>query len=111
MNAEAVVDKLEVFDICADDAVIPLRILRKPSPHFLVKIILAVKPRESVIFQVVDHGGGFPQLDNAGDPVEHHIGVIGLGQKVRGAVGKGGNLVLNAVTVGHDNDGDNGQLG
>ena len=42
--------------------------------------------------------------------MENHLGPVGLGHKVRGAVGKGCHLVLLAAALGHDDHGNQGQL-
>ena len=110
LHAEAVVNHFEVFDIGADNAVAILRIVPQGSPYLFVEIVLAVHAGKPVKFQRVDHGRGFPQLDDAGDPVQHHLGMVGLGNKIRGAPGKGIHLVLHAVVLGHDDDGNQRKL-
>ena len=54
--------------------------------------LLAVQPGKPVVLELVDHGGSFPQMDDAGDAVQDDLRPVGLGYKVRRAVGQGGNL-------------------
>ena len=105
-HAEGIIIQLKIYNIGANDAVFSLRILPKPLPHLLIEELPAEEPGQPVILEQIHHGGCFPQLNDAGDPVQNHLGPVGLGNKIRGAVSQGGYLIGLAVALGHDDDGD-----
>ena len=102
LRAEAVVVHLEILDVGADDAVFPLGVSPQALGDLLEEILPAVQPGEPVELELVGHGRVFPQLDDAGHPVQNDPGPVGLGHKVVGAVGQGLHLVGLAVPLGHD---------
>ena len=109
-DAKHIIIQLEILHIGEYQTVFPLRILRQPLPHLLVKELLAVKPGKPVILNLADNTAGLPQLDKAGHPAQNHLGPIGLGHKVRGAMGQGQYLVFLAVALGGHDDRNQRQL-
>ena len=86
LRSKNVVDQLEVFNIRADDAVVLFRMLQKLLPHLLKKEFLAVESSHPVILELIDHGGGLPQLDEAGHPMQDYLGAVRLWHIVCGPV-------------------------
>ena len=105
-DAEDVVDQLEVFDVGTDDIVLQRRVLPEDLPDPLVEKFLAAQAGQPVILELVDHGGGFTQADDAGRAVQDDLRLIGLGHKIRRAVGEGRHLVGLAVALRGDDDRD-----
>ena len=71
--------------------------------HLGEEVLAAVEPGQAVVHELVNHGGGFTQLDEARHAVQNDPGPVGLGHIVRRAVGQGDELVLLAVALrGHD---------
>ena len=110
-NAENVVDELEVVDVGADDVILLLRVLPEGLPDPLVKIFLAAQAGQPVVLELVDHGGGLPQADDAGGAVQDNLRLIGLGHKIRGAMGQRRHLVGLAVALRGDDDRDGRVIG
>lgn len=108
-NTEYIVNQLEILHIRTNDIILPVRMMQQNLLDPLIKELLAVQPRQSIILNQPNHGGGFPQMDNAGYPMQNNLGFIGLCHKIRRTVGQSGNLFGFAVVLrGHDN-GDGGQ--
>ena len=68
-NTEYIVNQLEVLHIRTNDIILPVRMMQQNLLDPLIKELLAVQPRQSIILNQPNHGGGFPQMDNAGYPM------------------------------------------
>ena len=106
LYAEGVVIELEIFDVRAENAVILLRAFLQTPADLAVEVFAAVQPGERIILELVDHGGGFAQLDDAGDAVQDDAGPVGLGNEVRCAMRQRVDFVRLAVFLRHDDDGN-----
>ena len=110
-NAEGVVVELEIDDVGAENTVLPAGIPVQNLLGLLKEEFLAVQPGEPVVLEVIDHRRSLPQMDDARDTVENHLGPVGLGNKVRSAVGESQNLGILAVGLGQDDHRDQGEPG
>ena len=106
LGAVHIVVQLEVLDVGTDDGVVPVRVFFQPFPHLAVEKFPAVQPGETVKLELVHHGGGLPQLDEAGHPVQNDLRPVRLGHKVGGAVGQRSHFVFLAVPLCGHNDRD-----
>ena len=85
-NAEYIINQFEIHDIGANDIILPVRMLHQSFPYPLVKKFLAVEPCKPVILNQINHGSRFPQMDDTGHPVQNHLGLVGLRNKISRAV-------------------------
>ena len=67
--AKYVINQFKILDIRTDDITPLTRILPQEFPHALIEILLTVDTRQLVILELINHGRGLPQMNNAGDPV------------------------------------------
>ena len=109
LKAERLIDEFEILHIGADQVVFLIWVPAQDLTDPLIEKRLAVQPGEPVVLHLVHQRRRLPQGDDAGGPVEHHPGLIGLGDEVRRAHGQRLNLVLLAAPAGQDDDGDGGE--
>ena len=109
LGAEDVIVYLEVFNVGADDGIGGIGVLGQPLGNLLIEIFPAIQPGKPVILKLVYHGGVLLQLNQVGGPVQDDFWPVGLGNKVRCAVGQGVELILFAVALGGDDYGDEGK--
>ena len=110
-NPEHVVDQLEILDVGADHIVALLGILGQQLLGLPVEKLLAVKPGQPVVLELVDHGRRLPQIDDAGHAVQDHLGLVGLCHEIGGPVSQGRHLVGLAVILRGDDHRDGRVVG
>ena len=102
-DAGNIVDQLKIFNIGVEEIIGPVRVQDQDFHHPLIEEGFRVKAGQLVVLGQAQHCGGLPKLDLAGHAVQNHLGIVGLGHKIRRAVGQSFHLVRHAVGLGgHD---------
>ena len=105
-DTEGVVEQLEIFYVCANDTIGLVRIGIQTLPELAVEKLPGIDPGKPVVLQKIYNGRAFPEVNQAGHPVQNHLRPVGLGYEVRGTAGKSRHLVLLTVGLGGDDYGD-----
>ena len=105
-DTEGVVEELEVLHVHANDTVGLVRVGIQTLPELAVEKLLGIDSGKPVVLQKIYNGRVFPEINQAGHPVQNHLRPVGLGYEVRGTVGKSRHLVLLTVGLGSDDYGD-----
>lgn len=109
-NTENIIDQLKINDIGTDDIILLIRILVQKLPCLLTEKFLAVKAGQPIIPELIDEGGGFPQVNDIGSTVQDDLGFIRLDHKIGSAAGKGCHLFRLSVILCGDNHRDGGKI-
>lgn len=108
-DAEHIVDQLKIFNVRADDVVFLFRVQQEQLLDLLIKKFLAVETGQPVVLHLTDHGGGLPQADDVGDPVQDDLRPVRFDHKIRRAAGESRYLGGFAVLTGGNDHGDGGE--
>ena len=108
-DTEGVVEQLEIFYVRANDTIGLVRIGIQTLPELAVEKLPGIDPGKPVVLQKIYNGRVFPEVNQAGHPVQNHLRPVGLGYEVRGTAGKSRHLVLLTVGLGGDDYGDRRQ--
>ena len=106
LGTEGIVEQLEIFYVYVNDIIGLVRIGIQTLPELAVEKLPGIDPGKPVVLQKIYNGRVFPEVNQAGHPVQNHLRPVGLGYEVRGTVGKSHHLVLLTVGLGGDDYGD-----